>query len=116
MHQGLRFAALWEDAQGGFLVAGCLRLALVYHSTFLINSVAHSIGTHPYDRTISALITLGEGYHNFHHRIQGDCRNGIRFWQFDPTKCWIWTAAKARLAGDLCRTPPELIARARAMA
>lgn len=116
-------AALWGDALGGLLVAGCLRLTGIYHATFSINSVAHTIGKRTYDRNasagdsaITALITLGEGYHNFHHRFPADYRNGIRAWHYDPTKWWIWTADKIRLARDLRRTPADAIARARAAA
>ena len=116
-------ASLWGDAVGGILVAGFLRLALVYHATFSINSLAHTIGSRPYDRktsardsALTAILALGEGYHNFHHSFPGDYRNGIRAWHFDPTKWWIWTADKVRLAKNLRRTPPDVIARARAEA
>jgi stearoyl-CoA desaturase (delta-9 desaturase) len=32
-----------------------------------------------------ALLTMGEGYHNYHHEFQHDYRNGVKPWQFDPT-------------------------------
>ena len=46
-----------------------------------------------------ALVTFGEGYHNYHHEFQHDYRNGVKPWQFDPTKWIIWTLAKLGLAG-----------------
>jgi stearoyl-CoA desaturase (delta-9 desaturase) len=56
-----------------------------------------------------ALITFGEGYHNFHHEFQHDYRNGVKFWQFDPTKWTIWALSKFGLASDLRRVPAERI-------
>ncbi len=104
----------------GFVFGGCTRVVLVQHSTFLINSVAHMIGRKPYDGEISArdngvlaLFTFGEGYHNFHHAFQNDYRNGVRWWQWDPSKWTIWTLSKLGLAGRLRRTPPETIRLAR---
>jgi stearoyl-CoA desaturase (delta-9 desaturase) len=113
-------ASIWGDAIGGLLVAGFLRLLVQYHSTFSINSVAHTIGRRPYttavsarDSFITAILTLGEGYHNYHHRFPGDYRNGIRFYQFDPTKWWIWLLSKFGMTWGLKRVPPEEIRRAR---
>ena len=48
-----------------------------------------------------ALFTFGEGYHNFHHEFQHDYRNGVKPWQFDPTKWMIWVLSKLRLTSDL---------------
>src|SRR5262249_11812558 len=84
---------IWGDPIGALLVAGFLRLVIQWHAPGAVNSVAHRFGSHPYsldnsarDSSWTALLTLGEGYHNFHHRFQGDYRNGIRWWHFDPTK------------------------------
>jgi stearoyl-CoA desaturase (delta-9 desaturase) len=112
-------AALWGDAWGGFLVAGFLRLMLQWHATFSINSVAHWIGNQPYgtattarDSAVTALVSLGEGYHNFHHRFQADYRNGVRWYHFDPTKWIVWSLAKVGATWDLKRTPRDAILRA----
>ena len=67
------------------------------------------------DSSLAALITLGEGYHNFHHRFQADYRNGVRWWHFDPTKWFVWTLSLVGLTKDLRRTPREAIQRARAL-
>jgi len=112
--------SLWGDALGAVLVAGFLRLVVQWHCTFSINSIAHLIGTRPYctktsarDSIVTALVSLGEGYHNFHHRFQSDYRNGVRWFQFDPTKWFVWTMSKVRLASDLRRVPRQVIERAR---
>ena len=56
-----------------------------------------------------AIITMGEGYHNYHHEFQHDYRNGVKPWQIDPTKWIIWTLSKIGLAKQLRRVPLEKI-------
>lgn len=104
------------DAIGGLLLMGFLRLVLCHHTTFLINSLAHAWGSQPYsdentarDNPVIALLTYGEGYHNFHHAFQWDYRNGLRWYQFDPTKWLIRTLSLIGLAGNLKRVAPEKI-------
>jgi len=113
-------AWIWGDPWGGLLLAGFLRIALQYEATFSVNSVAHTIGRRPYakdtsarDSAITALVTLGEGYHNYHHRFPADYRNGVRWWQFDPTKWWVWALSKIGLTWDLKQVSPEAIRKAK---
>jgi len=113
-------ASAWGDPLGGFLWAGCVRLVVQYHSTFAINSIAHRFGRRPYSMTTSArdnvfvaLVTLGEGYHNFHHRFPSDYRNGVRWFDFDPTKWLVRALAAVGAASELRRASPQAIARAR---
>jgi stearoyl-CoA desaturase (delta-9 desaturase) len=103
-------------ALGAFLIAGVLRVVVLQHCTFFINSACHTIGNRPYssrcsarDSWIMALFTFGEGYHNYHHEFQHDYRNGVKPWQFDPTKWTIWILSKLRLVGSLRRVPLERI-------
>jgi stearoyl-CoA desaturase (delta-9 desaturase) len=77
-------------------------------------------GTRPYtdensarDNPVLAFLTYGEGYHNFHHIFDRDYRNGIRWWQWDPSKWLIWSLSKLGLASDLKRVPDVTIQRAR---
>jgi stearoyl-CoA desaturase (delta-9 desaturase) len=112
---------LWGDPIGAVLCAGFLRLVLQWHATFSINSLAHMLGTQPYsnrcsarDSWVTALVTFGEGYHNYHHRFPGDYRNGVRWYHFDPTKWLIFLASKVRLTWDLRRMPAAAIEAARA--
>jgi stearoyl-CoA desaturase (delta-9 desaturase) len=97
---------------GGLAVGALLKVVLLHHSTFFINSLCHYIGTTPYtdsntakDSWFMALLTFGEGYHNFHHYFQADYRNGIKWFQFDPTKWLIQLLSKFKLAYKLKRTP-----------
>ncbi|HEY8509182.1 MAG TPA: fatty acid desaturase [Steroidobacteraceae bacterium] len=107
------------DIVGTFLLAGVLRLVLSHHFTFFINSLAHMWGSQPYtdtntarDNPVLAVLTYGEGYHNFHHIFAHDYRNGVRWWQWDPTKWLIATLSFVGLAKRLKRTPSFQIQRA----
>lgn len=102
---------LWYgDLLGAFIFAVCSRLVLAHHATFAINSVCHTFGKSTYDihstakdHWLVALVTNGEGYHNFHHHFPNDYRNGVRWYQWDPTKWLIAAFSKLGLARDLRR-------------
>ena len=105
---------------GGLLWGGFLRIVVVHHMTFLINSAAHLYGSRPYSLRNSARdnwwlgpLTFGEGYHNFHHAFQADYRNGVRWWQFDVTKWWILAMVGLGFARRPRRAPEGLILSAR---
>ena len=107
------------DVWGVFLLGGLLRLVINHHFTWFINSAAHVWGTQPYtdentarDNPVMAVLTYGEGYHNFHHIFQNDYRNGVKWWQYDPTKWLIATLARLGLASNLKRVPDLWIQRA----
>jgi stearoyl-CoA desaturase (delta-9 desaturase) len=117
---GLLGAWIFHSWLGGFAVAGLARVVFVHHCTFFINSLCHCIGTTPYtdtnsarDSWIMAFFTFGEGYHNFHHFFQADYRNGIRWYQFDPTKWLIRLLQVLGLAYRLKLTSQEKILAAR---
>ncbi len=104
------------EALGGFLIAGVLRVFLVQQSTFFINSLCHCVGKQPYstrcsarDSFVMSLFTFGEGYHNYHHEFQHDYRNGVKPWNFDPTKWAIWILEKVGLAEGLRRVPDSKV-------
>ena len=106
----------WGDFRGGFFFAGAARLLFVHHSTFCVNSLAHWLGETPFDdkhtpkdHWITALVTVGEGYHNFHHEFPQDYRNAIKFWQYDPTKWFIYTMMCLGLASQLKTFPDNEI-------
>jgi len=107
------------DVVGTVLLVGLLRLVVNHHVTFFINSLAHYWGTRPYtqsnsarDNGLLAFLTYGEGYHNYHHIFQTDYRNGIRWWQWDPTKWMINLCSRVGLASNLTRTSDFKIQRA----
>lgn len=101
---------------GVFILSVCLRLTLVLHSAFFINSFAHTFGHQAFgDRTtardhwLGAFLTNGEGYHNFHHRFPNDYRNGIRWFHWDPSKWFIFLLSKVGQTSGLKRTPQASI-------
>jgi stearoyl-CoA desaturase (delta-9 desaturase) len=101
---------------GGFIWGGLLRIVIVHHATFLINSAAHTWGTQPYstantsrDSPLLSLITYGEGYHNFHHTFQADYRNGHKWYHWDPSKWWIRGFSFVKMTSDLHKTPDKTI-------
>ncbi len=101
---------LLNDYLGAFFLASWTRLFALHHFTWFINSLAHTWGDKPFcqeqsavNNYIIALLTFGEGYHNFHHTYANDYRNGIRWYHFDPTKWLIWILNKFGLTSGLKR-------------
>ncbi len=97
---------------GGLIWGGLLRLVIVHHGTFLINSGAHYWGKQNYstkntsrDSPILSLLTFGEGYHNFHHTFQADYRNGHKWYHWDPTKWWIRFFSIIKITKNLHKIP-----------
>jgi len=99
----LAIGATLGNAFLGIVIGGGLRIFLTQQSTFFVNSLSHTLGNTPYstqktakDSIIVAILTHGEGYHNFHHKFQFDYRNGIKWYHWDPTK---WSIQIAYLVG-----------------
>ena len=112
--------AFFGDALAGLLWGGFLRLVVVHHTTFFVNSLAHYVGEPRYNAEVSArdnwavaLLTLGEGYHSFHHRFPADYRNGVRWFHCDPAKWFIVALRSVGLASDLRSTPTPRVEQAR---
>jgi stearoyl-CoA desaturase (delta-9 desaturase) len=79
----------------GMCIGFCLSTVLVCHATFSVNSIAHVVGSRRYSTGDTSgnhwflnLLTLGDGWHNNHHRYPSRCRAGITWWEFDPSY-WI---------------------------
>lgn len=78
----------WQMLMWGFFVS----TVLLFHGTFTINSLGHVWGNRPYktkdhsrNNFVLALLTLGEGWHNNHHRFAVSARQGFVWWQVDIT-------------------------------
>jgi stearoyl-CoA desaturase (delta-9 desaturase) len=98
-----------------FVWGFCVSTTLLYHGTFCINSLAHLIGKPRFETGddsknsfILALITLGEGWHNNHHRYPGSERQGFYWWEVDISHYILKTLSCIGLVWDL-RVPPERI-------
>jgi stearoyl-CoA desaturase (Delta-9 desaturase) len=107
---------MWGDALGGFLYGGYVSRIIIWHATWFINSLAHAWGEQEFStentsrgNLILALLTFGEGHHNFHHEFPRDYRNGIRFDDYDPTKWVIAFLSFFGLTFGLIQVPDEVI-------
>lgn len=101
-------ASIFIDPMAAFYYGFLLRMAMVHHCTWFINSLCHTFGSKTYSRELTAvdnaamaLLTFGEGYHNYHHAFAADYRNGIRWYHFDPTKWVIWLSSKLGFTKNL---------------
>ncbi|KAJ3511348.1 hypothetical protein NLJ89_g4142 [Agrocybe chaxingu] len=105
--------ALWNDAIGGYIWGGLVARLFIWHCTFLVNSLAHWDGLQPYSdedtsrgNLILALLTGGEGNHNF-HSFPHDFRSGPSLLDWDPSKWIIFVLHKLGLATSLRRVRSE---------
>jgi stearoyl-CoA desaturase (delta-9 desaturase) len=99
------------------LVAGFfLSTVLLWHGTFLVNSLAHVFGrrryaTHDSSRNslLIALVTGGEGWHNNHHYLPSSSRQGFFWWQVDFTYYALVGLSALGIVRDLHRPPARLL-------
>ena len=91
---------------------GFISTVLLFHGTCCINSMAHVFGKPRYDTGddsrnsfILAIITLGEGWHNNHHRYQSSAQQGFYWWEIDPTYYTLRALAALGIIRDLKRVP-----------
>ena len=112
----------WATGQylGMAIIAGLLRVVLVHHFTFTINSLAHYWGHQRWstsntsrDNWFISLVSFGEGYHNYHHAFQTDYRNGAIWYNYDPSKWLIWSMDRLGLAKDLRWAHADIVLRKR---
>lgn len=112
---GLGIACYLIGGAPGFFVGFVLSTMLVYHATFMINSLAHVFGSQRYltgddsrNNPLLAFIALGEGWHNNHHYYPASARNGFFWWEYDVTWYVLKVLSWFGLVWDL-KTPPESV-------
>jgi stearoyl-CoA desaturase (delta-9 desaturase) len=112
----------WQGALTAFFWGSLVRVALLHHVTWSINSICHTFGKEPFEardksRNVAwlAILSFGESWHNLHHADPTCARHGVLRGQIDPSARVIWMLEKARWAYDV-RWPNEqrLAARRRA--
>lgn len=98
----------WTGVLLGLLWGGLVRIFLVHHVTWSVNSVCHLWGRRPYpnndqsrNNLVFGYLALGEGWHNNHHAFPTSARHGLRWWQFDLSYCFIWMMARLGLARNV---------------
>lgn len=108
----------WKHAALGVLWGGLVRIFLVHHATFSVNSIGHMMGRRTFatpdqsrNNGFVALITCGEGWHNNHHAFPSSARHGLERWQWDVSYALIRLLARIGLARNLKLPSPAQIAR-----
>jgi stearoyl-CoA desaturase (Delta-9 desaturase) len=101
----------------GLLWGGAVRVFLLHHVTYSINSLCHMFGRRTFEtadesRNLAWLapLSFGEAWHNNHHAFPTSAVHGLRRWQLDPGAALIWLLEKFGLAWDVVRPKPEKIA------
>ncbi|MGQ0825947.1 MAG: acyl-CoA desaturase [Actinomycetota bacterium] len=105
----------WSGLVVGFFAS----TIVLWHTTFLVNSLAHVMGHRVYDTDdtsrnslIVALLTGGEGWHNNHHRYPSSARQGFRWWQIDVTYYILRALSFVGIVRDLRQPPARVVAEA----
>ncbi|MCZ6612952.1 MAG: acyl-CoA desaturase, partial [Planctomycetota bacterium] len=103
----------WSGAFLGLLWGGLVRICLVQHLTWSINSVCHIWGSRPFknrdhsrNNMIFGVLAFGEGWHNNHHAFPSSARHGLRWWELDVSYLIIWAMSRLGLAWNV-RIPPS---------
>ncbi|HZN20181.1 MAG TPA: fatty acid desaturase [Micromonosporaceae bacterium] len=109
----------WQGALSAFFWAGLVRVSLLHHVTWSINSICHVVGARPFetrdgDKATNfwplAVISFGENWHNLHHADPTSARHGVLRGQLDPSARVIWLYEKLRWAYDVRWPKPDRIA------
>jgi len=108
----------WWGALTAFFWGSLVRVAVVHHVTWSINSICHIIGDRPYkarDKSANfwplAILSMGESWHNLHHADPTSARHGVGRWQIDITARLIWFFEKFGWAYDVRWPRPERLAK-----
>ena len=98
----------------GYIWGGLVRIFLVHHITWSVNSVCHFFGSRRFDIEDKstnvgwlAVLSLGESWHHNHHAFPRSAYHGLRWWEIDPSGLIIASLARLGLAWDVVRITPE---------
>jgi len=103
-----------HTALTGLLWGGFVRMLVIHHVTYSINSLCHFFGRRAYETKDEsrnlfwlALPSFGESWHNNHHAFPTSAEHGLRRWQIDTSAMVIRALEKLGLAWDVVRISPE---------
>ncbi len=98
----------WSGALLGILWGGLLRSVFMRNGEVSVNSICHVFGQKTYetddnsrDNWFCAIIALGEGWHNTHHKFPYSARQGLKWWQIDLSYCVIYSFEKFDVIWDV---------------
>lgn len=102
----------WQLVAWGFFVS----TTILFHATCSINSIAHLFGYRRYEtpdnsrnNPLLAIMTLGEGWHNNHHKFSNCARQGVAWWEVDITFAMLVLLSKCGLVYDLKPLPTSAV-------
>jgi stearoyl-CoA desaturase (Delta-9 desaturase) len=111
---GYAIAGTVGGALTALLWGGLVRIFLVHHVTWSVNSICHFLGTRRFETDDEstnvlwlALPSLGESWHHNHHAFPRSAKHGLRRWELDPSALVIATMEKLGLARNVVRISPE---------
>ena len=113
---GVLLGGTWKAGLTGLLWGGAIRMFVMHHITYSINSLCHFFGRQPYatgdeSRNLAWLapFSFGEAWHNNHHAFPTSAAHGLRRVErlLDPSATVIWTLEKLGLAWNVVRVAPE---------
>jgi stearoyl-CoA desaturase (delta-9 desaturase) len=111
---GWLFGGRLRDGITGLLWGGAVRMLVLHHVTYSINSLCHFFGRRRFDtgdesRNLAWLapLSLGEAWHNNHHAFPASAEHGLRRWEIDPSALVIRGLERAGLVWDVVRVSPE---------
>jgi stearoyl-CoA desaturase (delta-9 desaturase) len=103
-----------SGALQGLVWGGLVRIFLVHHVTWSVNSVCHFFGRRRFDiddRSTNvawlSVLSLGESWHHNHHAFPRSATHGLRRWEIDPSGLIIATLERTGLAWNVIRISPE---------
>jgi stearoyl-CoA desaturase (Delta-9 desaturase) len=104
----------WEGALRGYIWGGLVRIFLVHHVTWSVNSVCHFFGRRRFDIEDQStnvawlsLLSLGESWHHNHHAFPRSAFHGLKRWEIDPSGVLISGMERVGLAWNVVRITPE---------
>ncbi|MGI8557000.1 MAG: acyl-CoA desaturase [Solirubrobacteraceae bacterium] len=111
---GLAITGRLSGGLTALLWGGAVRIFLLHHVTFSINSLCHFFGrrrfeTGDHSRNLAWLapLSMGEAWHNNHHAFPTSAAHGLRWWEIDPSAMLIRAMASVGLAWDVVEIAPE---------
>ncbi|MBV8941806.1 MAG: fatty acid desaturase [Solirubrobacterales bacterium] len=103
-----------DGALRGFIWGALVRIFIVHHVTWSVNSICHFFGRRRFeieDRSTNvawlSLVSLGESWHHNHHAFPRSARHGLRWWELDPSGLLISALERVGLAWNVIRITPE---------
>jgi stearoyl-CoA desaturase (Delta-9 desaturase) len=107
----------WFAAFTAFVWAGLVRVFLLHHATWSVNSICHMYGRRPFaiedesrDNWLVALVSLGEGWHHSHHAFPTSAQHGLGRSQIDPSFAVIRVLERLGLVWNVKRPRDEQVA------